>query len=227
MRTRPTTATPLGTAPHAVDVLVPDARVRFPEHAGIALRAAYDSIAARTVPDHEQTYYLRALEQQYQQIEAALLLDVERCVATIELRLAELADAVTEDPVEPPREVGGSPGTASSERAAWAHGVRAVKRARAAERGRQQRVESARRERAALEVARRVLLDEAEAARLLCEKAFALRAAIYTRRRFGLFGMGRRDHTVIPAYAALPAPPAARRALTGLVGQLTPSDSTR
>jgi len=219
MRARPTHSATLGSAPHAIDVFVPDQRVSGAEHFGIALRAFYDSVAARTVADHEHTYYLRALEQQYQQIEGELLLVVEGCLAAIDRRASELADAVTEAAIREPAAVAAGPAGTSIDRATWAHGKRAGDRARAAELGRQHRVISARKEVAVLATSRCVLLDEADAARLLFAKAFGVRAALYTRRRFGLFGMGRREVTQIPEYACLAAPPAARRALPGLVNQ--------
>lgn len=170
---------------------VPPDRIRLVEGLRLMLRGWLDAATYRTVVDTEHTHTLLALQSLHRRREVEVVRSVDAAISLVDVAQAEV-DAVLAGAQPPELEVPTSDELrsleAANDRAAWAARVRAARAANAHARATGDRREAAARRSAELGAVRRALIVEGGDVQRKWKEAYEVRAARYTRARFGRRG---------------------------------------
>lgn len=179
----------IGAGGYEVAVPLPSDHATWLERCRLRWGGFVDRFRNRGVDDLRHTHYLHSLQRQARRMEGEVVKRIDRGVGAIDRRAAQLAALVDHAarPAEAP-DPGELAELVGRDRARWTSLTRQGKAARRERKDFDARLESARVELGELAAIRAELVAEGEDARQLWREAYALRAAIYTRARFGLFG---------------------------------------
>lgn len=181
---------PLATSVTTVGLPAPRINLGFWECVALGLRARVDRIGTRSVSDDHHTHSLRRILSEHRRAEAEVVRLADSVISLLAVAIAE-ADAESLKPVEARREPPTTTtlaGLSGAERLRWADSRREAEaangRANAADRATGQARLLATRYR--IEIAN--VQAESEDVRRQWREAYSVRAAQYTRARFGFFG---------------------------------------
>ncbi len=192
---------------------VPRERIGFWEALGLTLRGRIDARRTREVRDTESTHTLHRLMAAHRRGEGEATRRIDEALSAVDRVLAPL-EALVAAPVPEEQPVPGSAELAAlpeEERAEWAARVRAAHAAEAVRRSVLARRSAAEPEVAVLHATRYALAVEGEDVRRQWREAYAMRAARYTRARFGRSGGAMAETPAIPDYRHFEPPTVHRR----------------
>ncbi|TQJ30694.1 hypothetical protein [Microbacterium sp. SLBN-146] len=193
---------------------VPREGIGFWEAMALTVRGWIDARANRGVPDGAHTHSLHRLQSAHRRREAEAVRRIDEALSAVDRALAPLEVVLAASPGVVP-EIPTSADLArldDAERAQWAARVRSGHAAHAQARADESRRAAAEVEAAVLRSVREALAVEGRDVLRQWREAYAMRAARYTRARFGRRGAALGEAPEVAAYLSHEAPTVNRRA---------------